>query len=279
MADGRYYLEAPTITTPAPFGLLSVASRVEENHTRWLGGAERAAENCIGDLGVTNPCLTNSGEPDHGPKDTTDGTGFDDIDPTVLYLIRECRAVGDFQEAANLASKMFDGAEQVGLEKATWAQMIAKGVADGTDISLATAPSLAEAIGILEHWAGLNYAGRPTIHVPRHAISGLGGTAVERHGNHLETVNGSLVSSGSGYGPEGIGAAGVDQIGWVFVSGQVTIRAGAKDAKGPFLTQGTGFNNTTYALVERGYLIDEDCAVAGMKFADLAGLSGGIGSL
>jgi hypothetical protein len=208
------------------------------------------------------------------PKSLTYPAATIATDPFTVYLIRACAPVGDV-DAQGRAMKMFNGSEQIGVEKGFWSQ-ITKSGAGAVDITPGAGGTITPAIGLamLEQYAAQHYGGRPTIHCSRGVGSLLGShQSIERHGNQMETVLGAKVSAGGGYdpqtGPNGAGAT--SQQAWMFVTGEVSLWKGAAEVHGPTIRQSSVQQNQPVnewiVMVERTYLTSPDCMIAAIKCA------------
>jgi hypothetical protein len=179
-------------------------------------------------------------------------------DPVTLLSRYECTAVGADQATRDArAMEGLNRSDSWSLEKALYTRVLSDpGVVDLTG---GTGTTANRAIALLENYAAVYYSGIPTIHVDRFTGSLLGnGGVIARHGNHLETVQGSLVASGAGYSVHPVPASG-----WAWVTGQVVIRRGTARTI-------PGFDQTTNAatvLAERTAVFAVECIVAKAQIA------------
>lgn len=119
--------------------------------------------------------------------------------------------------------------------------------------------NLRYALGLLEQHAANNYSGLPLIHGNRLSTTLILPELVVGDGGALQTVHGTPVANGGGYGAAGPNArtAGAGA-GWLYITGQVNIWRGpieeysAKDIKA----------NRTYALAEATYVATVECFAA-----------------
>lgn len=256
----------PTVEITAPevaprrFGILSVADLTLKNPLRTLGGTTFRSNGCVPTLGVAGDlCGTQDVKPTQEDNEYAGGFTFS------AFVHRTCRAVADYTEAKERATALYNAGEQNAIETALWGYLVSAGTA-ATILHGGTALAPADAVSALEGYAGRHYAGDPVIHGPRGLVSLLTDKGpVERHGNRLETVLGSSVVAGGGYGYNGPGAAAAaDNTGWLFVTGKVFGEQSALNAQNPFLTQSPR-DNTVNTLVERSYSMNVDCFVAAVK--------------
>jgi hypothetical protein len=184
--------------------------------------------------------------------------------PFTVYVIRECRPVGDWQRAQSTAMKMLAAAEERGVEKELWTRMFAAG-AGAVDLT-GTLATPEVSLAILEESIRDRYDGAAVIHMSTNLASILATrNAIERHGNHMETQIGNWVVVGAGYprtGPSGaVPAAGSE---WMVATGTVFVDRGTADVKGPFLVQ-SPLDNTTTVMAERTYVAGWDCTPAAIR--------------
>lgn len=259
MAIPAMRVAAPPVR-PTKYGLFSVSEPSLQADGHWTAGTEWESGGCIEAVNYTDAlCDTHSAK----TIIEADGTLVQGT-PFGVYIMRECRAVGDYAEASDKASKMLHNAEEHAVEAEVWARFTAD--TDAVDITPATAPSVEVGIAMLEAWMGDTYAGAPTLHLPRDVASYAGTKgAVERHGNHLETVLGSFVSAGNGYGTAGVDAAApAAGTRWLFASSTVAITRGQSQVRGPFLVQDP-LDNTQVVLAERVYVTGYECTPVGIR--------------
>lgn len=139
------------------------------------------------------------------------------------------------------------------------------------DLTPVGAVSLLVALALLEGHAAANYAGLPTIHMPRAAATILEANgAIKWEGDLAYTKNGSKVAIGGGYDDPEMLASGL----WdMFATGEVYVERGAKRVIGPLNVlpgDGSGIgsdmnglsDNTVVSFVERPYRVAIDCYAA-----------------
>jgi hypothetical protein len=188
----------------------------------------------------------------------------------------QCSAVGlDKADQASEVKRVFARSEGKGIEQAL---LLNRFVATDSDApvqwaapdDLGTAPNLLSAIGKLEGYAAANYAGLPTLHLPRAVITmGFGqGALVERDGKFF-TKAGSKVAAGGGYDDGDTTISGTMEF---YVSGEVYVEQSeqidVQSIVGPGDGSGVGSgdnglaDNTVVALAERMYRVGIDCLLA-----------------
>ncbi|HEU4913071.1 MAG TPA: hypothetical protein VFV76_14370 [Actinomycetes bacterium] len=199
------------------------------------------------------------------PKTVTTGGGTVTADPITLYTLYGCRTVGDVVRSKTRAVQMLNLGEGRALERGFWAARLAGG-ASVQDLT-GTVGSAEAGLATLEGWASDVYGGIPVIHVPRNIGSILGTRqAIERHGTHLETVQGALVASGGGYmlntAPGGGAAAAGTS--WMYATGAVTIMRGTATVQGPVMRTIDG-DNEQVSLAERTFVAATECFIAAIR--------------
>lgn len=176
-------------------------------------------------------------------------------DPFSIYVLRECRTVGDYDRAQAAAMKMLTLGEQAAVEKEMWTRMSSV----ATNITPATPPSPKVGLAMLEEAIGDRYFAKPTIHASLDLSSLLTTDgAAEKVGQHLETGIGSNFVAGAGYprlGPGGAPAAGSE---WLIATGGMFVDRGTAFVQGPMVVQAP-LDNTQVVLAERTYVAGWDC--------------------
>jgi hypothetical protein len=191
----------------------------------------------------------------------------------------QCSAVGlDKADQKSEVERVFGRSEGKGVEQALLANRFVARV-NGSDetgpeweapVDLGAAPGIAAALGILEGYAAANYAGVPTLHLPRTAVLmafGLG--LITKDGDKFFTKTGAKVASGGGYDdPDGASAAARD----LYVTGEVYVERSEEVSIQSFVIPGDGSgigsgenglaDNTVLSLVERMYRVGVDCLLA-----------------
>jgi hypothetical protein len=191
----------------------------------------------------------------------------------------QCKAIGfDMDEASAKVRKAFETGESAGVERALMRAGFIDGPADpdgevgdtlwdaAVDITPAGGAVVpAVGVALLEGFMADNYAGTPTLHLPRTIASLLVG--VERlvfSGDTLNTKLGSKVAAGAGYdypnlGPDGTPAAAGER--WLYASGEVYINRGEVVLREGFDQS----NNDVIVLVERPYMAALDCLTVAIR--------------
>jgi len=188
----------------------------------------------------------------------------------------QCSAVGlDAADQKAEVARVFERSEGKGIEQAL---LLNRFVATDSDapvqwdepVDLGTAPTLLSALGILEGYAAVHYAGIPTLHVPRAIITmGFGaGALVERDGKFY-TKAGSKVAAGGGYDD---GTVPISNTADLYVTGEVYVERSEEISVQSYVYPGDGSglgsdenglaDNTVLALAERMYRVGVDCLVA-----------------
>jgi hypothetical protein len=194
-------------------------------------------------------------------KLAVDGITLVTGEPIPVYHMFQCRAVGSWDRGVQRAQESLDlGASRV--VEGRLAALLASGATDVTPGGIAV--NLVDGLALLEDYAGLNYGGRPVIHVSRGiALKLIAAQAVFRVGDHLETGLGSLVVAGAGYlssvGPSAA-AAGA---GWMLASGAVTVWKAGADVTEQALDN--PYTNQFKALAEGVYVPTYECFHAAVE--------------
>lgn len=187
------------------------------------------------------------------PKTAT--TTLTDITSQALtvYTRFDCRPVG--VNVAEMQSKAMDAltvGESFALEREFRLRFTA------TDITPAGGPvNPVVGAALLEGHAGANYKGQPVLHTNR--TSGglvLAGGYSERRGNHLETQQGALHSSGGGYH---LWTDIADGETVMYVSGQVLVERGSAVVNSGQVHNAANTTNDFVTIAERQYNLSVDC--------------------
>lgn len=184
------------------------------------------------------------------------------------YAGHVCKGIGYNQDSIDEVTRVFELNESVAVERALMQQRFIAGSwgAAPTDLTPAGGAVKPEiGLAILEGHASWNYAGVPTIHVPRSigAII-LGRTAVDVQGNVFVSKQGSKLASGGGYeqpnqGPSGAAPAAGEK--WMYASGEVAVVRGPLEPK----MEMNRDTNELFSLVERFYIMAVDCYTAAVR--------------
>jgi len=187
-----------------------------------------------------------------------------------------CKMVGfDATSAEADLERVFSNKESVAVARALMKNRFVSGgslnwaaPADLTPAAGAVDPVVG--LAILEGHASWNYAGQPTLHVPRTIGSLLLNkyAAIHYDGNTLRTELGAKVAADGGYespnqGPTGAAPSAGEL--WLYASGEVTFAAAdAKTQSGLDLVETTD-SNRYRILRERAYIASVDCYTAAVR--------------
>jgi hypothetical protein len=177
-------------------------------------------------------------------------------DPVTVIGRYDCRTVGmPLAEQQARAMEALNVSESWAIEKVLAERVLAPAA---TDVTGGAATSVERAIALLENYAAVNYAAQPILHLTQFAGSMAQAKGViERHGNHLETVVGSLAVVGSGYSAHPVGASST-----IYVTGRVVIQQGTARVDQAHRAVGVSPTNETVNLAERTSVIAAECIVA-----------------
>lgn len=170
-------------------------------------------------------------------------------------------------EMALLLNRFADASEEPGSDDAL--NPGADGVWDAP-VDLGSITTLAGAVAALEGYAAANYAGVPTLHLPRAALTpGFGAGLFTKEGDRFYTKAGSKIAAGGGYDDQPGKAAGVYDL---FVTGEVYVEKSSGFSRQEIVHPGDGSGvgsdengipeNSVIALAERMFRIGVDCLVA-----------------
>lgn len=192
----------------------------------------------------------------------------------------QCSTVGlDVEDQRSELRRVFEANEGKGVEQALlFNRFVATGSdyttdlgvpvswEDPVDVTPGTAVSLAIAVALLEGYAAIHYAGVPTLHLPRAAVTLLADRIVWRDGLAY-TKAGSKVAIGGGYDGEVIMPDGnwtIYATGEIYVERSETVDISVTNTHKSYLgSDESGISsNTVIALVERMYRVGVDCFVA-----------------
>lgn len=256
------YPVAPTITSFTS-SLLNVAT-VTDNF-KWLDGADLFdSYNCMKFQSATTFCT-----PDVA-KTFSNVAGWQQGFRFAAYGGVKCSTVGlDMARQDTEVRRVFEAGESTAVERAMMSTRFkANGSAwpapvDITPAGGAVKPALG--VALLEGFAGDNYVGMPTIHLPRtigSILMGVQGAAFD--GTVLQTKLGSKIAVGVGYdfpnlGPTGVAAPTGEK--WIYATGEVIV--GRSDMVLQQVVDPQ--NNDVYMLAERGYIAAVDCFAAALR--------------
>jgi hypothetical protein len=249
-------MEHATVEDVAAFGL-------RNNEGLW------PSYNCLDTLVPTPFC------PDPAAQKTF---SFADWVPAFEFAVHggvQCKAVGlDVADMKSEIKRVFEANEGKGVEQAL---LLNRFVADAgntpalwdapVDLTPVSGISLVVALAMLEGYAAANYAGVPTIHMPRAAATVLSAQGlISWQGSKAFTKNGSKVAIGGGYD-----VSETDGTWDLFATGEVYIERSDQVDVFDYVIPGDGSgtgegqngltDNTVIALVERMYRVAVDCFV------------------
>lgn len=245
-------LDHATVVDKADFGL-------RNNEGLW------PSYNCL-DLLVPTPICP---EPlQDGEAKNFDVAGWVPGFEFAVYGGTQCNAMGlDKDDQRSETERVFKASEGKGIERALLEnRFVAATLWDAPD-DLGTAPSLSAALGMLEGYAAVHYAGLPTLHLPRAVVTmafGLG-LMVEREGKFF-TKTGAKVAAGGGYDDGTIPISGTMDF---FATGEVYVERSESVLVQSFVMPGDGSgtgsgenglaDNTVLTLAERMFRVGVDC--------------------
>lgn len=187
-----------------------------------------------------------------------------------------CKMVGfDAGIAEGDLERVFTNKESVAVARALMTQRFIDGGSSNWDAATDLTPGAGAVdpvvgLAMLEGHASYNYAGLPTLHIPRTIASLLMNKydAIEYSGDMLVTSLGSKVAADGGYedpsnGPDGTAPTAGEL--WLYASGEVVITAGDPISQGgPDLVE-SGDSNRYRILRERAYIAAVDCYTAAVR--------------
>lgn len=218
----------PPPITPHRFGLLSAALVIEETDPHFECGVVYQTTACATAVSWVDVCPPDT--PVAKPEGTQ--TALAEGTPFAVVANWDCGLLGmTMAEHEQAARDALICAEGRAVEEAYYSGSAGNDpyLADEPCTTLnttGTAVSLYAGVGMLEEALGTDYCGVGIIHAPR----ALGAMASRFHqtfgaGAQLRTALGNLWAFGAGYGntsPAGVAAP--NGVGWVYVTGMVTIR-------------------------------------------------------
>jgi hypothetical protein len=230
--------------------------------------------NCISvDHTATFPCPTPDPAPD--PK-TFEALSWQDAITFAVQTGIICKMVGfDPQIAESDLTRVVANKESVAVARALMQQRFVDGGTANWDQAVDLTPAggaVDPVVGLamLEGHASYNYAGAPTLHVPRTIGSLLINkyAAIEYDGDTLITELGSKVAADGGYespnnGPDGTEPAAGEL--WLYATGEVTVAAGDPIVRGGLDLTEDDDSNRYRILWERPYIATVDCYTAAVR--------------
>lgn len=280
IALSRLYVSPGTVT-PLSYGLMSVATLVDDTDQHWRAGIQYQPEICDDAQLTTDGCPVG----DTPIKTfTSDGIPTIGAEPFTAYTWIDCSPIGNFWEEAEARTRtaLLNG-EARAVEAGFWTGTTDAGpntvrphlaedtavfdppgtlVQPAAVISVTGAP-LVVAIGALEDALGDCYGGVGVIHAPRQLGAHFADhTQIERTGAQLRTMLGTSVAFGAGYpGTSPAGAAATATSVWMYATGAVSVR---RSAVGLTSTRPEALDRTENNLrliAERTYVIGWDCCL------------------
>ncbi len=274
---------APPLLVPAPailpwrFGLLSVASVIDETDEHARNGIRYKSPRCTG---YVAPWVDDCDSAEVEAKSPTDvSTEEIPFDPYVqgcpfhLYAALSCKQTNLAAMGAEVA-EVFEWDQQRAVENQVWLNVVAPDAVVINDSSgEEDALSLVCAIGSLESAIAACYGGRATFHMPRI----LGSSAAQFRQVHTE-ANAKFTELGSAvafYGgspntdPDGVEAP--DGFAWIYATSDVVLRRFPIDVLPDESDQRLRYDpltNEPYVLAERTYVASVECC----KFAALVAI-------
>lgn len=242
--------------TPAPYGLLSVATMPELGDRHELNGVTWRPYTC-GEALTTTWCPPD-GDPEPDPKEFV---GVDPVyaPPVTVYYGYTCPPIGEtLDEARAYARAGLTMGEGYALEQYVWSDLLAPIATDRTPVSGPV--SVPQGVATIESYLAAEYGGVGIIHMPVGVAAVAGnGYVLLADGARRRTWAGNMVAIGAGYfantGPDGEPAA--DGTAWLYASGPVVIRRENPDLKDTVDI----VVNDRLVLAERTYVIGVECAV------------------
>jgi hypothetical protein len=201
-------------------------------------------------------------------KIADDGISYVTGDPIPIYHIFQCRMPGN-GDPESVAKQRALRSLDLGASRAVEEGFQTVFATGAVDLSPATPVDPVRSLGILEQYAGVNYGGRPVIHMDRLMATRLyEDGAIERVDGHLETGLGSIVVAGAGYNadaalPSAVGA-GND---WMYATGHVRIWQSPKTILSG-LVPDNPYDNQFKSLAERVYIATYECFHAAIKVTE-----------
>lgn len=263
MAFTRFYVDPPAVK-PIPFGLFSVADVRDMNDAHWSGGGIEM-ENPVG-CGPTGVAIQPCETPE--AKDVFIVPGYPNGDPYTAYAQYKCSGPVDFPDGQRFAMQALAAGEERSVEGALMTQLLA----DATDLTPGGAALPAEnGVALLEGiWGQYGGPMQPTFHLDR-TVAHLAWKAIDRHGNHLETELGALVSAGSGYFEPAYDET--NGTSWIVVTGPLVVMRGTAQSHKPYFIQDP-LDNEWVALAERTFAWAYLCGAFKVQVNSLSGAGG-----
>lgn len=242
---------------PARFGLFSVATILDDPDIAGTG-AEWESYVC----GTPSEPIAAVCDPSGPSPDPQGGPPVVTAPPFVVVGSYECSALSrPMDDAYMIARQRLAFTEERSAEIIA-AQLVA--AAGPTDLTPTGGPtSVLDGVGLLESYLASASGTVGTIHAPRYASPALTTAAgVERHGQRLETVVGTLVAAGGGYDLVQYDDIADDGVARLFATGRVHIwRSGVTVAPDDDQLPSRSTNDVVVTAA-RSYVIGWDCPPA-----------------
>ena len=186
--DTLYERIAAPPVTPHPYGLYSVAPPTAPGD-HGVVGVQWDSWACIDPNTTTDPCINGGAAP--GAKEFEACPNNINFKPITVYLgIKRTGQSYDVGEAQ--ARSVLEDAEEYAVERYLWGLL-------GAEVTEAAAAQPLTALAAVEQALGVGYMGTGVIHMSRSTATRLSPQLV-REGNHIETLIGTPVIVGAGYG-------------------------------------------------------------------------------
>lgn len=232
-------VEAPTVV-PHPFGLFSVTTPTAPGDHAMVGFMWESWA-CIDPNTTTDPCINGGAAP--GAKEFEQCPNTSSFKPITVYIgIKRTGQSLDVGEAQ--VRRVLEDAEEFAVERYLWGLL-------GTAVTEASALSPAGALAAVEDGLGIGYMGTGVIHMSRGTATRLGAELV-RNGNRLETIVGTPVVVGAGYGSTVI-----------YGTGAIAATRGEMEV----VSAWNMAVNDELVLAERTYVVGWDCYATGVQVA------------
>lgn len=260
-------VDGPPVQT-LPYGLFSVAVfPPTDAQPHWQNGVQwETAAPCTAPRGVVgDPCSPGPIDSE-GAFEEAAGTEVVTATPFVARGLYRCKSLSHESEAARVRALN----ALLAWEERQVEQTIASGGSNpsfrGALVLEAGPVSVAEGVDLLSGYLATSHHSVGVIHAPRGIEATLTRKVkIERRGQHLETVGGTLVVLGGGYdlapyGPDGTPAP--DGTAWLYATGRPVVYRSE-----PFFTPGPDneiniSNNDRSIAANRTYVVGWDCGEA-----------------
>lgn len=233
----------PTPIEAPPFGLLSVVTDLTGRPVPFEG------------VTLCEPPSWNESTCDPFSKEASDLSSFVSV-PATVWQVVECKGPGEEALADEVLMANLVAGTPHALEEALADYLDT----NSTALSASTYGSR-HALAFAEYLAGSDYAGRVVLHTAS-VHANIAGNPVARHGMHLETKTGALVSAGTGY-----------PLDVIYATGPVLHKWGPPVMRSAFDV----LTNTHVRLVEQQHWLGVTCLVGHVEVDAGLGTGGGGG--